>query len=97
MYAEDLVWCYEIKKMGYTIYYNAETSVIHHMGASSAASVLNQKHQNEYDFVVKNYGWTYAKLLVFLRGILCFSVSRNQDIVEIRKIYTKLFLSGKVI
>lgn len=96
MYAEDLMWCYEIKKMKYKIYYNADTSVIHYMGASSSQSVLNFKHQNEYDFIVKNYGWLYAKILVALRSLLYATGFRHNYASEISRIYFKLFLTGKI-
>jgi GT2 family glycosyltransferase len=96
MYAEDLMWCYTIKKMGYRIYYNAVTSAIHHLGASSSQSVLKFKHQNEYYFIVKNYGWFYAKILMLLRSIL-YTSSSGDYASEITGIYLKLFLIGKVI
>ena len=96
MYAEDLLWCYLIRKMGYTIYYNAGTSVIHHLGASSSQSVLKFKHQNEYDFVVKYYGKVYAKTLVLFRSLLYSTSFGNGYAAEISRIYFKLFITGKV-
>lgn len=97
MYAEDLLWCYLIKKMGYKIFYKADTSVIHHLGASSSQSVLKFKHQNEYDFVVKYYGWLYAKALVLLRGLLYFTGFGNDYAAEISRLYFKLLIVGKLI
>ncbi|HTB32376.1 MAG TPA: glycosyltransferase family 2 protein [Bacteroidia bacterium] len=96
MYSEDLMWCYMIKKNGYLIYYNAETSVIHHLGASSSSSVLKLKHKNEYDFIVKYYGWFYAKILVFLRGLLYKTSSGRNYATEISRIYFTLFFKGKL-
>ena len=95
MYAEDLLWCYRIRKMGYLIYYNAETSVIHHLGASSSESVLKLKHQNEYDFIVKYYGSLYAKILVLIRSLLYATALGKDYAAEISKIYLNLFLKGK--
>lgn len=96
MYAEDLLWCYLIKKMGYKIFYKADTSVIHYLGASSSQSVLKFKHQNEYDFVVKYYGWFYAKVLVFFRSVLYLTGFGNEYASEISRIYFKLFITGKL-
>jgi len=97
MYAEDLMWCYRIRKMGYLIYYNAETSVIHHLGGSSSQSVLTLKHKNEYDFIVNYYGWFYAKILVLLRSILYATSSDREYASQVSKIYFKLFFTGKTI
>jgi GT2 family glycosyltransferase len=97
MYAEDLMWCYRIRKMGYLIYYNADTSAIHHLGASSSRSVLKLKHKNEYDFIVKYYGWFYAKILVLLRSILYFTSSNREYASEVSRIYFKLFITGKTV
>jgi GT2 family glycosyltransferase len=94
MYAEDLLWCYKIRKMGYKIYYNATTSIIHYLGASSSNSVLKLKHKNEYDFIVKYYGWLYAKTLVLLRSMLYASSFNKEYGSEISRIYFKLFISG---
>jgi len=96
MYAEDIMWCYLIKKMGYKIYYNADTSVVHHLGASSSQSVLKFKHQNEYDFVSKYYGRAYARLYVLLRSALYATASDRKYAPEVSAIYFRLFLTGKV-
>ena len=97
MYAEDIMWCYMIRKMGYSIYYNADTSVIHHLGASSSESALKLKHQNEYEFVLKYYGWLYVKVFVFLRSMLYLTSSGKDYASEVSRIYFNLFLKGKVI
>ena len=97
MYAEDLLWCYRVKKMGYKIYYNADTSIIHYLGASSSQSVLKLKHRNEYDFVVKYYGWFYAKILVLLRSVLYATSSDKVYASEICWRYFELFLKGRLI
>jgi GT2 family glycosyltransferase len=96
MYAEDIMWCYQIKKMGYKIFYNANTSVIHHLGASSSQSVLKFKHQNEYDFVSKYYSRTYARIYSLLRSALYATGFGKVYAPEISAIYFRLFLTGKV-
>jgi len=95
MYSEDLEWCYAIKKMDYKIFYCASTSIIHYFGASSKSSVMHFKHKNEYNFVVGNYGWLYAKALVFVRALLYATKSfSTQYAKEVSRIYFKLFFYG---
>lgn len=38
MYGEDLDWAYRIKALGWRVYYNPETRVLHYKGATSARS-----------------------------------------------------------
>ncbi len=97
MYVEDLLWCYIIRKMDYLIHYNADTSVIHHLGASSSQSVLKLKHQNEYTFIVKYYGWLYAKTYALLRSMLYATAFDREYAAEISGVYFNLFIKGKVI
>lgn len=96
MYAEDMLWCYAIRKLGYDIYYNAGTSLIHKMGGSEQPSALAHKHQNEYDFIVKYRGWLYVKVLMFLRVILYAFSSGREYASKVRKISLTLLLKGKV-
>ena len=96
MYAEDMLWCYAIKKLRYNIYYNAETSVIHYMGGSAQPAVLVHKHQNEYDIIVKYNGTLYAKVLMFLRGLLYSTHSGRQGYAsQVAGISFKLFFKGR--
>lgn len=96
MYAEDMLWCYAIKQMGYKVYYNAETAVIHHMGASAQPSVLVHKHQNEYDIIVKYSGTLYAKALMFLRGLLYSTHTGRQGYAsQVARLSFNLFFKGK--
>ncbi len=62
MYMEDMEWCMEIRKRGYTIHYNPTISVIHHMGGSSGnSSKLIQIHY--LDFIQRYYpSLTYVVL-----------------------------------
>jgi GT2 family glycosyltransferase len=96
MYAEDLLWCYMIKKLGYRIYYLADTSVIHYSKGSSKVPDANIRQNNEYKFVLKYYGWFYAKVLVLVRSALYFTSRRAEYGSEISKIYFNLFLTGNV-
>ncbi len=96
MYGEDLEWCYAIKKLGYTVYYNANTSIIHHLGASSKASFLRLRHSNEYAFLIENYGWLYTKMLLLFRIILYTAKGKKVSYAaEIAGVFRALFFTGK--
>lgn len=65
MYAEDMQWCWDIKKLGYEIHFCAETTVVHLMGGSSADKSKNMQESGD-KFFVRNYGklsrWGINKL-----------------------------------
>ncbi len=96
MYAEDLLWCYKIKKLGYRIYYLADTSVIHYSKGSSAVPDSNLRQNNEYDFVSKNYGNTYARLFALSRGLLFCTHLGNKISKDIAAGYFALFRRGRI-
>jgi GT2 family glycosyltransferase len=54
MYWEDVQWCMDIKKLGYKIYYFAETKIIHKMGGS-AGKKNELMEKNAVVFLKKNY------------------------------------------
>lgn len=59
MYGEDLDLCYKIKKAGYKIYYNPETTAIHFKGESTRRSTIKQTYEfyrAMIIFVEKRYG-----------------------------------------
>jgi len=97
MYAEDLLWCYTIKQLGYRIRYIADTSITHLSKGSSSAPDAKLRQYNEYKFVVKYYGWLFAKILVLLRSLLYFTSFGKSYSSEISGIYFKLFIKGKVV
>lgn len=63
MYVEDMKWCWDIRKAGYSIKYLPQTKVKHLLGGSSAKAneliVKNQTH-----FIEENYGKWHAWLLL---------------------------------
>ncbi len=94
MYAEDLLWCYTIKKLGYRIYYFADTSVIHFSKGSSSSADNNLRQNNEFDFVAKYYGKVYARILALSKGLLFKSHIGNKTSQEIASVYFTLFSKG---
>src|SRR5215203_1392638 len=53
MYAEDMQWCWDIKKMGYEIHFFAGSTVIHYMEGSSGPKNKLMKANGE-DFLKRN-------------------------------------------
>jgi GT2 family glycosyltransferase len=45
MYAEEVDWCYDMKKAGWQVWYQPEAQIIHHGGGSSR----NRRTQREAD------------------------------------------------
>jgi hypothetical protein len=65
MYGEDRLWCYQIRQLGYEIYYTPQIVVKHKQGGSSA----NAKKfivEHEEDFLNKYYSKTAKKLIKLL-------------------------------
>lgn len=70
MYAEDMQWCWDIRKLGYEIHYCADTTVVHLMGGSSA-NKKDLMHNSGEEFFLKNYHpiskWGIKKLQTLLQ------------------------------
>lgn len=69
MYAEEVDWCYAMKRAGWQVWYHPQAKIIHHGGGSSR----NRRTQREGDlyrsrvrFFRKNYGDAQATVLKFL-------------------------------
>ena len=76
MYAEDLEWCFYIKKSGFNILYTPEVSVIHYFSGSIARNDLTelkakQITQNIKRFIIitkgELYYWFYNQLSNLIR------------------------------
>lgn len=69
MYCEDMKWCLDIKKLGYTIDYIPDGEVIHYMGASAGAKkpLMIQNHEI---LMKENFGKLHRKLIVLVEKIL---------------------------
>lgn len=57
MYMEDMQWCYQINKAGYSVAYLPEAKIMHYMGSSSGNK--NPLMINNYNQFLKKY---YSKL-----------------------------------
>ena len=60
MYIEDMQWCWDIRKAGYTIFYTPDTFVTHFGGGSGGAKAQLME-DNLRLFIKKNYGPGYRK------------------------------------
>ncbi|MFA5143024.1 MAG: glycosyltransferase family 2 protein [Candidatus Omnitrophota bacterium] len=65
MYAEDIDWCYRIKKSGWKIFYLAASSIVHFGERSaikkfSAADNMMENYKAYFKYFRKHYGLVYA-------------------------------------
>jgi GT2 family glycosyltransferase len=75
MYAEEIDWCYRMKKEGLNVYYFPESKVIHYRGQSTnenSPEMLIQRLKSLKLFYRKNYGVTKSFLFSFLKLIDTF-------------------------
>lgn len=69
MYAEDMQWCFDIKKLGYEIHYYPAAKVMHHMGGSSG-NKSSLMHANNRRFLSDNFSSLKAKTIMLLHKLL---------------------------
>lgn len=69
MYAEDMKWCFDIKKLGYGVYYYPLAKVIHFMGGSSGKKNELMEKNNQI-FLERNYNAWHRWLLRTINRML---------------------------
>ena len=73
MYAEDLEWCYAIRRLGYGIKYLPEARVLHHFSQSTKKEKkLNQARmilQNEDTILRREYGPLHARAYYLVKWL----------------------------
>ncbi len=84
MYAEDMDWCWKIKRLGYKIWYYPKAEVIHYGGKS----MPNQKEDikfhkymfpNKFFVVKENKSYLYAWLLYFVKCLHHLTLRTETD------------------
>ena len=90
MYGEDIDLCFRTTKLGYRIYYNPETSIIHYKGESTKKGDLKYVrlfNKANYQFFEKHYTSRYSllfKSLIYLaitfKGISSFVSSKIEKV-----------------
>ncbi len=62
MYGEDMLWCFEFRKLGYEVIYLPQIRIIHLLGGSSgkAQEWINENYRQ---FLKKNYSFVHRFLL----------------------------------
>lgn len=62
MYGEDMLWCFEFRKLGYEVVYFPQIKIIHLLGGSSgkAQEWINENYRQ---FLKKNYSFVHRFLL----------------------------------
>jgi len=77
MYGEDLDLCYQVKKLGFKVFYVHETATIHFKGESTRRSALNEVkvfYEAMHIFVKKNYRASFIFNLSLQIGIILRSL-----------------------
>jgi GT2 family glycosyltransferase len=69
MYAEDMQWCLDIRKLGYEIHYFPDAKVYHYMGGSSANRSTLMLQNNE-KFLTDNFPALKLKILRVIQKVL---------------------------
>ena len=101
MYNEDLQWCYEIKKLGYSIKYLSEALILHYFSQSTKQNKdINQYAliiNNQDTFLKKNYGIFYTKFF-YLFSILNARILsiKYPDYSLVSKVYLRKLFGQKI-
>ncbi len=62
MYGEDMLWCFEFRKLGYEVVYFPQIKIIHLLGGSSGKA-QEWIRENHHQFLKKNYSFVHRFLL----------------------------------
>jgi GT2 family glycosyltransferase len=73
MYAEDMEWCYDIRKLGYKILYFPSTKLIHYMGGSKSPDKIRLIENNIEELIKRWHGNFYLKLYKLSKRLLSLS------------------------
>ncbi len=69
MYFEDMQWCMDIWKLGYEVWFSADTEVVHLMGGSSSdKQALMKKYEQQ--FLERNFSTLERISIQFLKNLL---------------------------
>ncbi len=88
LYGEDMQWCWQWKRKGYTRLYSPVATAIHLQAQSPAPERMQLMLENEYQLVLSMKGWWYAKALFFIRMVTFLSVkspSLREQALRIRR------------
>lgn len=95
MYAEELFWCYAIRKQGYTIWYYAGTQAIHYHSFSFRKEQKNVKTaklalgiRNRHEFLYMTKGKVYTLFFYFLEILYSLSIL---NFTRLRLIFSIMF------
>jgi GT2 family glycosyltransferase len=99
MYAEDVQWCYQIKKLGYKVLYYPEAEVIHQLGGSDKQSQNNEEKYfsrllpNMYKVLQMERGKLYACCTYLVKAIHLMSLRNRADWKKAKR-YFSLIVKG---
>ena len=99
LYYEDVQWCYELARQGWTNYYYPAAQVVHHLSGSGGGGSEEDKYwdkimPNERQFLRIYKGNGYALIYYLLASIFHFSLRTSPDRERGRR-YWKMAFSGR--
>lgn len=92
LYYEETEICFRLKKLGYKIVWNPNTSIIHYLGSSGKSDekfnywIFEQLQRSKNLYYKKCYGNLMAKIIKYLSILKTLLINREFDIVKILRI-----------
>lgn len=92
LYYEETELCFRLKKLGYQIMWNPNTSIIHYEGASGRTNdginywILEQFYKSKYLYFKKCHGQFIAIIVLLVSIPKVLIINRKLDVVRILKI-----------
>jgi GT2 family glycosyltransferase len=94
MYAEDMQWCYKIKKYGYAVFFTPEPLCIHYHGGSEKTKTdewtryKTKMLPNTVKLLMMEKGIWYTRIYYLVKSLLHFSLITKEDFMK-----AKVFLN----
>ena len=92
LYYEETELCFRLKKLGYKIMWNPNTSIIHYEGASGQTKdeinywILEQFYKSKYLYFTKCHGKIIAIIVLFISIPKILRIYRKFDVIKVFEI-----------
>lgn len=96
LYYEETELCFRLKRKGYRIIWNPNTSIIHYIGASGKSQdkinywILEQLHRSKFIYYKKCHGIVMATVIKYLTVLKTLIIYRKFDTARILKAILKM-------